>query len=406
MDDPQPFQPHDAALLPSRSCDFKLEKTIDNETRLVRLDAQLTLGTEFLNLMGRSVTITTRLNERYTLHPRFDRGPVWTPGLYITLTRKVSEEVKVQPPIKSDVDQAGVGPRMFHAMHEQQRSDSMQRNQRKTTTPLFVSLKELKGAGGRIYLEDLDVVVSLSECTTADIHPFTSDAISNYMELRWSDESSFMFRMYIVDNDRKLSSRYFNFNGRIFRIPVVYKAHVKDGVYIVHPPPVTSGLAATGSLKYDAQYLTLDEAETQYQLYASIAEAETYGFSKDGIARELANHKRLDERAQVFYKDEERQFAKEKWTVESATREEDRQWQREQWAFETQTAAEKAASDREAARRKEQAEDAKRRFDEKMRDLEIEGQRVKNSKEMIAVLATGTTTVLTLILAIVKLGKK
>lgn len=413
MDDPQPYVPKDVRPLACRSCEYEPQETINNDTVRQKLQSQLELGMDILNLTGHPITVTTRLGERYTLYPRFDAGPIWKKAIFFTLRRRANDEVKVQPPYRSDSDTAQVATRAYHGLVAQETTgmhSSTYHKQMKLGCSL--TLKELRGAGGRLYLEDLDVVVSLAESTVTDHHPYSRSAIEEYMALRWTDEASFTFRMYIVDNDRKLSSRYFNFNGKIYRIPLIYKEGVKDGVYVIHPPEVTSGLAALGSVRYDATYLTLTEAEEQFALYKSIADAETFGFSKEALAREAAQNQRTDDKAKILYKDEERQFLKEKWDTEREARSEERKWERERWEREQEVAAqarrtqdEKDRRDREADQRKAEAESEKRRHEEWVRQNDITQLRAKYTKELLVTVAGCVTTILTLMVAVAKATK-
>jgi len=406
MDDPQPYDPKRAKLLPCRGAEYESQETINNDNVKQQLRSQLEMGTEILNLTGVPITITTRFGERYTLSPRFDTGPVWKRALFFTIRRRASDEVKIQPPYRSESDSASVASRAYNGLVNQERSGILsQSGTRMIKMGCSLTLKELKSVGGRLYMDDLDIVISLAEPTAADHHPYSRAAIEEYMALRWSDEASFMFRMYIVDNDRRYSSRYFNFNNRIYRIPVVYKDGVRDGVYVVHPPEVSSGLAAHGPVKYDATHMTMEEAEKAYNLYATVADAETYGFSKEGLARENAQTKRVVDQAKLLYDDEERRFKLE-------TMERDRAWEREKWEHEQRVRREEAEMAREKAEAafREKLEEDRRRAEKQRREEEqwsrdIEMARVKSRKELLAVTSSMITVIVTMVVTLVKVTK-
>lgn len=417
MEDPQPFEPKRARPLPCRGADYESQETINNDSVKRDLKYQLDMGLEILNLTGVPITVTTRHGERYTLNPRFDNGPVWKRAIFFTVKRRASEEVRIQPPYRSEADTASVATRAYHGLLTQERPNhGYQPGIRTMKVACSLSLKELKAVGGRLYLEDLDVVISLAEPTAADHHPYSRAAIEEYMALRWSDETSFMFRMYIVDNDRKYSARYFNFNNHIYRIPLVYKDGVRDGVYVVRPPEVASGLAHHGSLKYDAEYLTMEEAEKTYNLYATIADAETYGFSKDGMARENAQTKRIEDQAKLLYNDEERRFKLDALAREQA-------WQREKWEHELMVRKEEEATarakaedelrakldeDRRQAEARARAEAERTRNEEqaeRKRQHELEMARARSTKEYVATIAALVTTLLTVVITLVKATK-
>lgn len=171
-----------------------------------------------------------------------------------------------------------------------------------------------------------------------------------------------------------------------------------------------------GPVKYDAEYMTLAEAEKEYNLYATVADAETYGFSKDGIARENAQTKRVEDQAKLLYNDEDRRFK-----LDTAAQE--RAWERERWEHDQQVRREEADIAREKADSifREKLEDDRRQsekrareererqrdeaYAERKRQHDLDLTKAKATKDFIAVTVSLATTILTLTVALIKATK-
>lgn len=131
--------------------------------------------------------------------------------------------------------------------------------------------------GGIIYLENLDVLVSILNPSYTPRHPFTVGAYSDaLLEIDPSlhELNSFHYRITIIDSGQRFGSRFININGIVYHIPAIHNSQLADGVYVIRTLPTQGALAIQlpGANCYD-----FTTAEKELGLWRSYTEALTLG---------------------------------------------------------------------------------------------------------------------------------
>ncbi len=161
----------------------------------------------------------------------------------------------------------------------------------------FVSRAEIEQAGGSIYIESLDLLISLNGLSDVPHHPHSLHGErQGLMALTPAEEhGNFHYRIEIYDQDGNFGDRFINVGGEVFNIRSNRSGARRNGVYVVGSSPVMS---TSGHLEERCQHLTFEEAEARLHLYLSYKEALTLGNPADVYKRELedlAHRNRLED---------------------------------------------------------------------------------------------------------------
>lgn len=208
-----------------------------------------------------------------------------------------------------------------------------------------VSKKELEGRGGSLYLNQLDLAVSLLRPELAPAHPYSEKGYMQALVESNPDVNtigSFGYALRIVDNSGTFGDRFININKEVFKIPATRDAVLRDGVYL------TSSAALEGN--YDLcpprciRYC-FEEADKHITFYRTFEEAKTLGDTFGTQERELKQQQQDFKRQEHEWKVEQAQL-----TMQRQQQEEDqRKWEHDfklrerQLRIEEQENAERAA---------------------------------------------------------------
>lgn len=191
-----------------------------------------------------------------------------------------------------------------------------------------LSLEQLMKYGGRVYLADNDIAVSMTEDLDDAIpHPYSTTGRDYAMAKKAPvdlDRPNFAFCVEIVDNQGWLGDRFVNINNDIYRIRAKEDPTRKDGVYVLTSGQVNNAIGPTQPV--DIRHYPLDRAKMkELGLYETQTEAMTLGDEAGARKRELMEK---DHELSIIKRDG--QIAKEKHDREMATitAERDR-WQHE-----------------------------------------------------------------------------
>jgi hypothetical protein len=160
----------------------------------------------------------------------------------------------------------------------------------------FVTLADLEKAGGSIYIESLDLVLSLNGLADVPYHPHSLHGErQGLMPPSVESEEHFHYRIEIHDQDGNFGDRFINVGGEVFNIRTNRSGKRRNGVYVIGSAPVMS---ANGHMPERCHYLQLEDADKKLHLYQSYKEALTLGNPADVYKRELdelAHQNRLEE---------------------------------------------------------------------------------------------------------------
>lgn len=299
----------------------ELEAVAETSLENLRIDPQLTLSLGIVNNTGRDLTVVTRSGLKFVLPSHrcvTDRSVFFREGFAVTS----SAQVGLNPTHTPYSEEPTTAQRLYDGMRERlSRTSTIHGRPRDASAHSRISLDTLIEGGGTVYVPALDVVLSVHANRAVILHPYSDEGVREQMRVIDLDDASFRYAMYIVDNRRTHGDRYVNLNGKVFRVPCVYRPEVADGFYAVHPIPTMVGGVAT---EYQVVQLPLKEAEKQYALHRTPEEAETFGFSKEAMERENLTRKReqtqrAEEREETKQERAER-LARQKEAEDAATR--------------------------------------------------------------------------------------
>lgn len=144
----------------------------------------------------------------------------------------------------------------------------------KLTHYYFLDFKEVMEKGGVLYLQELDVVVSLHGLPYLPRHPASEVDYQSAFEERMTGmmAASAGLMIGIVDNAETFGTRYMNVNGFVCRVRPIKNPTQPSGVYLYIP----------GSLEVEGEIVfydlaSLDESDCPIKFYATQAEAKAHG---------------------------------------------------------------------------------------------------------------------------------
>lgn len=150
-----------------------------------------------------------------------------------------------------------------------------------------ISIEQLKEHGGVVYLEEIDLVVSLLNQEKTPAHPYSKEGLIQTAcgGVDAYGDGQFGYGVEIIDTLGKIGDRYLNIGGRIHRIPVQINPTRQDGIYIRWNQWVENEYAMPRehSERYDPE-----EAEKQFQLYRTYVDALRAGDREQARKEELA----------------------------------------------------------------------------------------------------------------------
>lgn len=263
-----------------------------------------------------------------------------------------------------------------------------------------ITYDDINSQGGSLYLTNLDRVVSILNTQYIPFHPYSEVGIRNQMvadERDINDVGSFGYSLRIIDSFDHFGDRYVNINNQVYKVPVVKKSSMPDGVYLVSSGPVT------GNFDYPkpvSHRFSFEEADEALGLYRTVDQARTFGDTVGQKKRELEERSiELKEREQRLKEEEqqrEHEFKLHKQALEEEKAESEAQRKRE----------ENEMSQRMARMKDELSQLEHRRNVTMLNERSIHDQRSlerKESSEIIKFLPTLISSTLTLFILVSKL---
>lgn len=148
----------------------------------------------------------------------------------------------------------------------------------------FITLHELEQNGSSMYLENLDVVISLMPPAMAPCHPFSLQGAREGLMSPRSTGGGLEYRIEIYDQDGLHGDRFINISGEVFCIRVNRSGTRRNGVYVYgHAPQST----VSGPTQERTHFYDFEEADQRLHLYQSYNEALTLGNPSDVYKREI-----------------------------------------------------------------------------------------------------------------------
>lgn len=244
---------------------------------------------EFYNGLGEDVVVITRTGVRYTV-PRMPsstfRGFVirtrygWGYGVKVDTYELLNDQGKTTSQEAQLLDQ------------QLTRDDGRARIRRvggeEGSLDYLISQSELERYGGAVYVENLDLTVSVHDAAYALSHPYSLSGMRKRVaqEATPVEGSSLTYQLRIVDRLGRYGDRYVNLGGEIFLVRAERNTEgLLDGVYAVTDIPATGQVVHPKQVK--SVYYSFEEADKTLPVYSTYNEAKTLGNPQDVYKREL-----------------------------------------------------------------------------------------------------------------------
>lgn len=150
------------------------------------------------------------------------------------------------------------------------------------TVEYIFNEQQLRDAGGRLYVADLDLMFEV-EGVGRISHPFSHNGVDrrkveSLMPTCGQETLAFMFKAVDNSSMRLYSDRFINIGGLVFRIPVEQDDAYPTGFHVVSRNPIEildEGGKGPGEL--DSTFYTFDEADKRFGLHRTAEEAKVGG---------------------------------------------------------------------------------------------------------------------------------
>ncbi len=220
--------------------------------------------------------------------------------------------------------------------------------------------------GGSVYLENLDITLSLADLPQAPSHPFSLAGIRKRLIHEYPDLTEgrgLSYNVRIIDRLGRFGNRFINLGGEVFLVVAERNnTDLQDGVYAVSNHPVI-GEQTTPLPR--SRFFSFEVAEKELHLYRTFNEAKTLGNPQDVYRRELD-----DRKLELARREQEWAEQKVQWK-----REEDERKR----AFEQESHAQRMR----LMEREERAREREYQLNEREYHMRLFEQRLKNEEARI-----------------------
>lgn len=284
------------------------------------------LGFQFINYLHRPVTVLLRTGMRMIIPYKPGVRPVHTrqgKKSPVPLGAEIPRFIiraKVTSTNDVNLDTTELSNDLGHAtsVEAQAYLESIQISEdklyRRTETTAWVEYhipaEDFDANGGVLFLQNLDLQVSVLDQASTAPHPFSIQGQRNRDAYAFKENMApqgVFYGVYIRDRDRQYGNRFININGIVYGVPVLEgDDDALDGVYCITSGRTTSNFTPQRIL---TEYCSFDEADAKLGLYQTYSEALALGNPQEKFKREF------DERTQQLRLDE-LQFKEERTASE------------------------------------------------------------------------------------------
>lgn len=152
------------------------------------------------------------------------------------ITRSAAESLSYAP--KDPEVTAGILLSIREAFDEQVLRGSY--NGANITIDTVVTHDMLLRSGGSVYMDDVDLIVSIVDFEALPVHPYSRKGREKARMRKRSEQSSpssFSYTLEVVDNRGIYGIRYSRIGDKVFKISPIKDNTRQDGVYVVSPRP-------------------------------------------------------------------------------------------------------------------------------------------------------------------------
>lgn len=150
-----------------------------------------------------------------------------------------------------------------------------------------IPAEDFDANGGVLFLQNLDLQVSVLDQASTAPHPFSIQGQRNRDAYEFKQDMApkgVFYGVYIRDRDRQFGHRFININGTVYGVPVLdTEDDALDGVYCITSGRTTSSFVPQ---RVYTEFYTFDEADEKLGLYQTWAEASALGDPEGRFKRE------------------------------------------------------------------------------------------------------------------------
>lgn len=156
-----------------------------------------------------------------------------------------------------------------------------------------ISSEEFEEMNYSIYIAELDIVISSPEDSGKFevVHPYSKiETRKHLIKSEVADKpEGFYQSIWIVSNDRSVTSKYINRYGKVYYVPSIIDYSLQNGFYICGNSSVQSG----GDAIVERTRCDIEEAIHKYGLYDTVEEALTLG-NQNSLSDEVDMSRKLE----------------------------------------------------------------------------------------------------------------
>lgn len=147
-----------------------------------------------------------------------------------------------------------------------------------TKTRYVVTEEEINQDPNGVYIEELDIVVSMNNSFPETLHPYCEAAKrgkailkDNEAAQKKNEPQPLRYTVVIVDNDAKYNTRFIKIGSHVYEVPRVKDPKRENGVYVSGQDRV-GGINPTNLCR---RFYTMAEADSKLPLYCTAEEADS-----------------------------------------------------------------------------------------------------------------------------------
>lgn len=137
-----------------------------------------------------------------------------------------------------------------------------------------VSLEELRQHGDSVYLDEVDVVVTLKQAPGIPAHPQSVLGRQYDMQRQARNtnpgNAGFFYNLELIDNLDQYGPRYIRLGEHVFKLDVKRDRSRPDGIYLTSQKPVKGSVTVSG---VHTQYYTFEDAQKTLGVFNNYNEA-------------------------------------------------------------------------------------------------------------------------------------
>lgn len=234
----------------------------------------------FQNRTDRPITVTRRDGVRFSVRPTSRFNTIDEFRIYVQYSAS-RDVIKNIAEVLNESSNTGIEhDKILRSMRKAYNKGNS--NPITATVEYIVVEDQLRNAGGRVYLADLDIVVEMGGLKPMT-HPFSNAGIERHklnsiMPSCTDNTLAFMFKA--VDNSeyKLFTDRFINIGGLVFRIPVERDDAFGTGVHVISRSPIDVKVQAGDDVdELTSTFYTFEEADKRFGLYLTAEEAKVAG---------------------------------------------------------------------------------------------------------------------------------